>query len=285
MSVLTFKEIHSGRDADDDVGQRKAAVGRYTRVFRVTTDSNDDDGAVVKASAPSLGVQHPSDPRAFLRRRRARNESFSKRVWIVTCAYSTEFEIEENPLADPADIDWVTEQFQRPFVKDRNGDAILNSAGNYYDRPVDGDDSRWTANVVKNVSAVPTWLLDYRDAVNSDAFVLDGLSVAIGEAKMQAIRISRQQERNDVPYRVLTMTIALNGDGWAKEELDQGFQEKHPERLNERRQILDDQGDPVTTPVMLDGTGQRLQDPEPDTAVYRSHDIYQEQPFSDLPLT
>ena len=130
MAVISFKKIHNGRDGDDDGKAR-----RYTEVYRAVTNSNHDTAVTVLAAAPAFGAVYSGDMAAFCRRRRARNESFSKRVWIVTLAYSTEREIEENPLDDPAIITWDTDPFQKPVVKDRDGKAHLNSAGDPFDPP------------------------------------------------------------------------------------------------------------------------------------------------------
>lgn len=310
MGVTSIKEIHSGRDGAEELGRDDQEVRRYTRVFRVTTGSNYDGWYVISGSPslPVIGAVYPSDPEAYCRRRRGRNESFSKQVWIVTCAYSTEKELEENPLNEPAEIEWDTEQFQRPYVKDKDGEGIVNSAGDAFDPAVDGDDSRWMATVQKNVAAVPTWLLEYRDAVNEDevtkdnpegTFEFDGLTIYPNEAKMQAIRISKWQERNDVNYRVLTMRIQFKYDerqhgvaeddavfkGWSRQTLDIGLRRKDPDDATKRIKCLDDEGREATSPMRLDGAGAQQADPTPANAKYITDDIYQRQPFAVLPLT
>ena len=281
MSVLTFDEIHNGRDGGDDESQGRL-VRRYSRVFRAVTDNNSDDASVVLASAPSYGAVYPKDMRAYCRSRSARNESFSKRVWIVTCLYSTEREIQESPLDDPPSVEWGTEQFQRPFYKDTDGDAILNSAGDQYDPPVEGDDSRWTATLTRNVSAVPAWLLTYADAVNSSAFTLDGIAIGERQAKIQAIRLSPVQERNDIVYRVLTITFHFSSD-WRLEVLDAGFREKVSDEM--KRIKNDGDSEWPTVPVCLNGSGAVLENPTPATAKYNTHTLYEEKSFATLPLT
>lgn len=274
MAVSSIKEIHDGRDGEDE------EVRRWTRVWRVNTDSHYDDATVVLAAAPRIGAVHPKDPGARLRRRRARNESFSKRVWIVTAAYSSGIEIEENPLAEPATIEWGTESFQRPFYKDRNGDAILNSAGFYFNPPVMDDDSRLTVSIAKNLAAVPTWVLAYRNATNSDQCVIDGIEVAVGQAKVRAIHISGWQERNDVRYRVLTLTIHLDEDGWDREILDQSLYEKVSGVV--RRISVD--GRPVSSPWPIDATGEKIAVPTPANVNYVEAKTPKRLPFSVLPL-
>ena len=305
MAIVSFDEIHKGRASSDEV-RKDSGTRRYTRAWQIRTNANTDDATTIYAhgSCPKLGDAHPNDASAYCRRRRARNEEFSKIVWKLTCEYSTGSELDDNPLDDPAEISWETDSRQRAFWKDRDGNAILNSAGDYYDPPIQGDDSRWTATVKKNVAAVPAWLLNYRDVTNSDQFTLDGLTIAVGEAKMSRIRISKWQERNEIAYRVLTMTIALNGDGWEKDVLDQGFRERDPCATScgsagsgsasgsgsgacdvGRRHILDANCDPVVSPVPLDGNGCAIACPTPENAVFRTHHIYKTKAFSSLPLS
>lgn len=309
MAVTSFKEIHSGRDGEEATDQRRT-IRRYTRVFRVVTNSNSDDAAVIRAhaSCPNVGDAHPNDVGSWCRRVNPRNESFSKRVWIVTAAYSSERELSDNPLDDPALITWNTEQFQRPYFQDINGDAIVNSAGDPFDPPAMGDDSRVTATIRKNVagiSGIASWFLSYQDCVNNAPFLLDGIYIAEGAAKMQAVSLGEVQERNSITYRVLSMTMhfrrdaysaAGSGSGatpsteWALELLDAGFRELAQAGSTSgsggayRRKITDEDGEPVKSPVLLDGSGEPLDDPSASTAVFLPFDIYPVKDFSVLPL-
>lgn len=295
MAVTSVKEIHSGRDGDDEL-QRDSSSRRYTRVFRVLTSLNTDGAYVVlgSASLPALGNAYPSDSSAWCRRRRARNESFSKRVWIVTCMYSSDYEAEENPLDDPAEIEWDTERFQVPMIKDViTGVAHVNAAGELFDPPAEKDDSRWTAVVSKNVVGVPSWLRDYRDVVNDAEFTLDGLTIEKGCAKLSGIHIGKQQERNEVTFRVLTMTFHIRDEGagddegkeWWATDLNAGFRARSPVNFNERVDCTDRNDSPVSSPALLDEDGYQIDDPEPEDATYIRSQAYREADFSALPLT
>lgn len=299
MSVTSFKEIHTGRDGDESLGSDGRQIRRYSRVFRVTTGSNYDGAYVIlnSLSCPRIGQQYLSDIEAFCRQVMPRNESFSKRVWIVTALYSTEKEVNENPLQDAAEIEWSTEQFQRIYQKDRNNAAILNAASDYFDPPVEGDDSRWVVTVRKNVASVPNWILYYRDAVNSDHFTVDGIAVEPNEAKMQAVSIGLDQERNGVVYRVLTMRIMLKYDerqhgvseanavekGWTLQILNQGLYQslgglKIPCRDDNRADAVD--------PKCLAANGTQLAFASlPAGVTYINADIYPLQAFASLPLS
>lgn len=281
MSVISVREIWSGRDGDDD-----GKIRRYSRHFRVVTNDQYDTAAVVIGS---VGIQRgdvfPDDFGAWCQTANARNESFSPKIWLVTFNYSSEREIQPNPLNDPAKITWSGEPFQRPLIVDRNGDGVVNSAGDPFDPPIMRDDNRPVAHVTKNVASVPVWVLNYRDVVNSDAFTLDGLAVAAGKAKIKWINVGDWQERNNIRYRTLTFDVHLNKDGWNFQPLDMGYREIDPGDATKRITIKDNEGKQVTQPYLLDGSGAQLSDPSPTTAVFLDFEGYEELPFSVLPMS
>lgn len=297
MSVTSYKLIHTGRDGGDEVASDGMASRRYTSVYRVVTDDANDDAKVVLQSLPDLATSYApaggvADPGAWCRRRRARNESFSKKVWIATLAFSSATELADSPLDDPATIEWHTESYSRPYYKDRNGEWILNSAGDPFDPPIEADDSRWTIVVTKNMFAVPTWYLFYQDALNSTAIEIDGVQFAAWQLKCSGIDIGSQQERNDIRYRVVTLTLQpapMTGnplvgwgdpttDGWTISLLDEGF-----------RQIDSTTGElvaieDITAPVPLNGAGRAIPDPSPTNAVGLDFDLYKLLDFNNLVL-
>lgn len=288
MSVVSIKEIHDGRDGQMEVRKGKN-VRTYTRVWRAVTDNPNDNGAIVQAAAPAYMTPFPYDFTATLQRLSVRNESFSKRVWIVTGSYSTELEQpeggpSENPLADPARIRWSTQQFSRPFRKDRDGKAILNSAGDPLSELIEDDDSRVLIVVRKNYAGPKAWLYQYRNAVNSDAVTVDGEGFAVGQLKIMGIDVGEWQSRNDIWFRELEISIAADEDGWDREYLDQGFRRIDPDDATKRIDIPDANGKKVTTPVLLDGEGAPLANPSLDNAVFLKAKIPKRKAFAGLPL-
>jgi hypothetical protein len=288
VSVVSVDEIWSGRGGDVTTTQSGKSVVRRTRMFRVVTDTRaDDEGDVLThADVPKDGDQHPDEPLATVRHRSAQNEPFSALVWIVTIGYSTEYEVTENPLNQPAYIEWNTEQFQTIAVKDRYGRAIVNSAGDPFDPPPEKDDSRWTVSVRKNVPGVPSWILAYRDAVNSDPFVVDGVGIAAGAAKIQRIRIGGWEHRNSTAYRVFSFSMHIR-ESWRLLLLDQGFRVKNPDANAQRVQATNDGDEEFpTSPIPLDGSGNALSNPTLTTAVFYpagGWEIYDPLPFAALP--
>lgn len=277
MSVLWVRPIWEGRDADGDAKAR-----RYQQTWKVRTDSKWDDQTVVLShpSIPNYGAKFPNDLSAFCQKITASQESLSPYFWRVTANYSTEKELDENPLDTPAEITWDPEEFQRVLAVDADGNAVVNSAQDPYDPPVEVDDSRQIATVVKNVANVPSWILQYRNVVNSDAFSLDGISISAGQAKLKAIKISAWKRVNDVSFRTLTIPLNLDEDGWLVKVQDMGFYEidatgvKTPIKIN---------GKAVTVPWPLNGMGNAIPANQiPQQVVARDHKGYKERPFSVL---
>ncbi len=132
MSVVSVKEIHDGREGGDSVSQNSSEAD-ITRKFRVITDAATDDAETVLAACAVLGATHPTVSGMFIKSRRAVNEPFSKLVWIVTLKYALKYEMHENPLSQPAEITWQTETSQENATADKDDEAILNSAGDYYE--------------------------------------------------------------------------------------------------------------------------------------------------------
>jgi hypothetical protein len=166
-------------------------------------------------------------------------------------------------------------------VVDVFGNACLNSAGDPL-QDLLRERSRRVVTVIKNVAAVPDWIITAEDAVNSSDFVLDGFTVPATKAKLSAPQLGRWETRNNVRFRQMTMTIKLNKDGWISQPLDAGYRYRSG---NSRLLITNSDGTVPTNPVPLNGGGQVLDNPTPSTAVFRNFDLYPQLNFNTLPLT
>lgn len=281
MTVTLIGEDPAGRTGTNNKGVRT-----YTRVFKLeASDRNDGPYAVGSASGlPLIGSLHNEDLTAWCVSLTPTNNNPWK-GWIVTAEYSSAVETFENPHQDPAEISWSTEQYQVVASKDRLGRAILNSAGDYFsDPPPMRDESRRIVTIEKNMSFVPTWILDTENAVNSAAFVVDGFAVAAGLAKIQRVSVGKKEYRNNTMFRRVTIEMHLQKNGWDLEILDAGMRQRNDDGKLEKILSEADSSD-VTTPVPLDGTGKVLNDPTPTSAVYGSYNVYPTFDFANLPLT
>lgn len=279
MSVVSVSELWNGRDGDYDISGEKT----YSRVFRVVTDNKADEFTTVQASGslPYVGNVYPNDANCFCQKVSGSQESFSPKVWLVTAAYSNKLEAAEDPTNDAAEIEWDTEQFQRPIFKDKDDNAIVNSAGDPYLPGIERDDSRRIVTITKNMTSVPSWILTFEDAVNDSSFVVDGITIGARKAKCQKTSVGKWQERNGTEYRQVQIVLHLRKDTWDFEVMDTGLRRKDG---NDRKVILNDDGTEITSPVPLDGSGDALTDPSVSTVVYQTYRAYTELDFSSLPL-
>jgi hypothetical protein len=187
----------------------------------------------------------------------------------------------EDPTQDAMQIRVYTEQFQKPAVFNKDDELIVNSAGDPYDPPPMMDDSRRVISLVRNVPNCPSWILDYQDAVNSDAFTVRGVTYAVGTGKVQSVSLSDAQKRNGIDFYTLEVLIHLQRNGWILKTLDAGFREV--DYSGDLINILNPgDGERVSAPVPLNGAGAALANPSPTNNVLRSDVVYNTAPFSVL---
>lgn len=255
-------------------GTNRRGVRTYTRSFRLeTTDKTEGPYQVGShSSLPKIGDLYPYDSGAYCEEIDVANTEEWK-VWTVTCSYTSEWDLTN------AKISWSTEQFQKVAAYEYNGDGIVNSAGDPFDPPAMMDDSRRVVTVLKMMTEVPSWILSYQDAVNSDAFTVDGVSIGIGKAKMQRVSVSEPRQINLTYYREVTMEIHLQRDGWDLQILDAGF------RDSSFNTLYNTDGTRPTAPIPLNGLGAKLNSSNPADAVFLPFTVYTALPFSILPLS
>lgn len=269
---------------EEDAGARTATNSRgvrtYTRAFRFRVDSQADDAWEVGS--------HPDSPRIGQAFRDAWCISVTPACtdpwtgWTVTAEYSSEREMNEDPTQDAMQIRVYTEQFQKPAVFDKNGEKIVNSAGDPFDPPLMMDDSRRVISLVRNVAAYPSWVLSYQDAVNSDSFTVRGITYAAGVGKVQSVSISDGQIRNGYPFYTLEVLIHLQKNGWILQPLDVGFRELDYAGTSLINILNPGDEERPSAPVPLDGAGRALAEPSTTNNVLLSYSVYDTQPFSVL---
>lgn len=189
--------------------------------------------------------------------------------FTVTAEYGRR-ETEENPLDEPADIQWGFAQFQKPVQYDINNQPILNSAGDpVTDQEI--DDSRLVLTVTRNEASFnPLLAFQYRDAVNATPFK----GCPIGTVKVANIGAVEKHDKPDFGvYYTVTYTFHFDPKGFDRIILDQGYREKIDGKM---KHILV-QGQKITEPHLLDGTGKKLPvDGQPRFKTWR---VYPRLPF------
>lgn len=216
--------------------------------------------------------------------------------YVLTAHYSSEpvgqsQNQEPNPLDKPVSIKWKTNKYNKAIYKDIDGNAILNSAGEYFDPPPEIEYFRWTCNVTKNVADVPSYIIDVGEGgpINESEFTIQGLSVPEQVARITDMDISEVQyaQVNDEVIQYFTFAYAMEfrKEDWKLRLLDQGTRQLDPDDDTKRIAIKDDSTPPkeVKKPWPLDGEGGRLDDPKPDNAIELDFDVIFPFDFSVLP--
>lgn len=300
MSVTFVRVLKRGRSGTRELGGGKRT---YTQVFLVGTDSPLDGSQIARTAIDPKGgpvIPQPGtfyvagnefDLGCFIKSVEAHEVGETGMLWEVSVTADSEMpdppRDQENPLDRPPEVSWSFAQFQRVAEKDMAGNAILNSAGQPFDPPIQVDDSRPVCDIERNEDTFdPNIVFAYKDAINSDALDIGGLTVLPGQAKMSNIGARRQFENSQYYWKV-NYQIQVKADGWALSILDQGWYKTG--NNGKPTPCLDDQGNEVTSPVLLDGNGGQLTLPpapagQPGGPFFKTFDVYPELPFAALAL-
>ena len=149
------------------------------------------------------------------------------------------------------------------------------------------DDSRPRVTIRKNFQAVPTFILNYKDAVNSDTFTITGITAAPRVAKIQSISVSEQKVRSNIPFYTVEFGIHFNADTWDIVLMDRGYHEID-RATGKVIKIMDDGGGLVPQPWPLDGAGHKIPGASLslNSIQFQSFRVYPELTFSGvIPVT
>lgn len=298
MAILSVVELNerSGTSGVENVEKGWFWKRAYRRVFLVTTSAKTDDSIVVRnaidpntaVGIPTIGSIYqngaPSGPTltrdfgSFLQtidcdeEDRCTESGDTGSYWKVTCSYGPydPAQMPENPMKRPLQVSWSSSIYQTVAYADVTGKAIVNSAGDYFDPPIDMDDSRPLLTVVRAEPGYdPILTYNYKDAVNSGPFW--GMPAGVWKLKdRRSERVYNTDAGTESGYYYeVTYEFEMNPQGWVKKILDQGLRQLvGVNQVN----IKDNNGDEITSPVLLNGQGKQLQ---PLSApVFRSFNIY-----------
>lgn len=207
------------------------------------------------------------------------------RVYRVVVPYTSA--LPDDPLQRAAEVEWSTWHSKEPLTRDIDGKPITTTAGELI-TGADEEYDNWGVSVSKNVAAVPQWVLEYRGACNSDDVRIKGIVFPAETLKIADLKISKDQEENDVVFSVVTIDLLHRPDTWLRWFPNAGYYciqrtfekrfkappqgqrrppiELKPIEIRQYRRILDDAGEPIQTPEFLSPTGERI------TELWRSSD-------------
>jgi hypothetical protein len=305
VSVVSIKAV-TGKSGEFGL----LTESRGTRKWRVITNNRQDDENVILNYAHSTQGSdgqyllprpyldtHPTNPAFLCRRVNIDQDTDNPLVWVATATYSaapvSELQLSTqeapNPLLRRAEFAWSTTFYQQAVDQDLDGDAIVNSAGDPYDPPVEIQRSRFVCTISKNVIGIPSWALQYENAVNNDNFSIDGLQVPQYVARLSGIGLSSLKREKiatgiEFEYRVFTCKIELNAQKWHPlRVLDIGYRKKDgQERKPFTEKTVAGVDRVVTTPVLMNGQGDKLVPPLRTNAVYNDFKVYPLLPFNNI---
>lgn len=288
--------------------------------YNIVTDDINDNGATIYATGclPARFTSFPDNIFATVRRVGLRREKNAPLIWRATVHYSsaplTEKEEQQSlsPLDRAAEIDWETVPYQVPVLtgeKTLVGGTkiivpIVNSAGDTPDPVPEKTMYYWVANVTKNVTSVPSWVMSkYEGSINIAPFTIDGLSVLAECARLINLRVSKKLKENDVRYRTLQFSLEFRGRREQRTNssgvVDSSDTPPPPFNLEladiglhgisgsgSRTKFMTDDSPPrpVSQPVLMDGAGGKLANPTAYNMVLDNWRILEKKDFSVLPL-
>lgn len=274
MAITAINEVWRGESFSDS----KDGSREYTAIYMIHTDSEYELWSTIRAALPLPGAAFADDSAALVTDRTGRRDEQSRFLWHAEVTYKREVQDEvESPLDRPAKIRWTSALITKPVLRDLNGDACVNSAGDYFDPPLEAEFPRWTANIQFNAASVPVSVLQYAGAINNAPVTIDGLAVDAERARVIALDISEVQEENGIEFRSVTLAVECRDaadDSFDTLALDQGYRIKDGTDLKDIL-IEDEDGNKArpSAPVLLDGSGAKLADPSPGNAVFLEFEI------------
>ena len=174
MAITSYSELPSPRRGGVDRESKRS----YVRTWRVFTDSALDGPPVIIAGGPvAIGQTYNdgtgTDAGAFVV---GVDVDFEERLaagasWIFTANYGP-FDPEttpQNPLMKPIEFSWAAISSEVVVDFDKDGDPVVNSAGDSFDPSLTDEDSRPALVVFRNQATYsPDLAYLYRNAVNDD---------------------------------------------------------------------------------------------------------------------
>lgn len=288
MSVVSVNEIDTERNSERR--QTKPTPPEYeyraTRIYQVLMSDLTDTPIMAEQASdiPALGTVYPGDDTRRVQSVVARPSGVNRLLYIVTVDYSSRAtdgaNAVENPLAQPAEVTWSSEQGSEPRYQDGTGTAITNSAGESFDPTPQFEVADPVLTVAWNVSGIdPAQLVQYMNTVNSDDFFGPP-----GQARIVDFTASKAFQNNVIYWRksikvVFRENYSNGNSGWTRNILDEGFNENIPATASSAGGLrpIKFNGENVSKPAMLDGSGRKL-------AVGASPIFRFVQPFKTLPF-
>jgi hypothetical protein len=280
VAITSIFEIPDGRSAT--IGPNWART--FGRTFQVETDSAAVGPVAIAHALPfAIGTPYQTStekyPGAYIQNFRFDAASSDGRTWRVGVEYGPfdASQFPENPFDRRPDYEWSFVEFQRIVDEDIHGEAIVNTAKEYFDPPVEIDDSRPVCTVTRNEDHFNIHLAkEFRDSINESEF----WGWPAYTVKCKSISAKLALDPLVGWYWVVTYILEFNPDQWGREILSQGLRQLNTAGTAYAPILIN--GSQTTSPVPLDEKGHAL--PPDGDPVFLTFDVYREMDFSILNL-
>ena len=232
-----------------------SAIWNYDIEFDV--DTNEFDAAHASV-VPRFDAPYPPNPFLVVSDISAKPVSESRRHWIVQVKFSSgagsSVSGGVDPLSEPPDITWSTVSDTVEIDVDANGIPITNSADEVFDPPIQSEVADLEIRISRNEPLNPmTAFAGFAKKVNTQTWA----NLPPGTVLMDEIS-GKKIEHGDLVFYRVDYRLLFRFDGWKIRKLDKGYRTK---AANGDLEIMTDKdGNPLSEPVFLDGSGQKLAD-------------------------
>lgn len=293
MSVVRIEDpVEEAGSWSGTFGQK--GLREIQRTFRVIASSPTDGPLTIRAAGPAINStysQGETDTELYLTQKEAKYRGISTKGpeywWDLTCTWTPQpggSELNLHPFDRRTILGGHMEHFERIVERDIDGNDCTNSARQYFDPPLQADDSRPVITMTRNEAAFPyTKMITYQDAVNSDGWLgFDPGVVKIFDIKPteKTEQVGAEGAEQELIFYEVTYEFHVNWLGWQKEPLDQGRYELSTGGGLVSIKEADGQT-AVNDPVMLDGQGNARPEGPP---VFLPYHVYRRVNFSALNL-
>ena len=244
----------------------------FTIKYRVHTDTLQSpiqtwvDGLTASPNPlPNINDAFPGSARAFCKSVSIDPEQDARKTtWIVTASFGKLQEDQDNTQEDPNlpdnpldrntvwRVDWET--IQELVTEDKDGEAIVNSAGQPFNEAL-FEDRRLPVMVGRKNYATESEIMEigteYDRSVNSAVY----REQAVRTVKFDGVACSDPQWENGVKYYEAVYRFTVRTETWDRKILDRGIAYLDGGEL---KNVRDDDGQIVGDPFLLDGSGGKL---------------------------
>lgn len=227
---------------------------------------------------PYIYEAHPYDQWLFAKSKNVDIKGpFHFRVIVhYDCELDISRQVPISPTLQTPDVSWSFAGSNEPIDTDTLGIPITNSSGESFDPPITKGHSDLVLRYARNEETFDRSVAaDYKDSVNSDTF----LGFGAGHVKCTMFEADQMRAGTLTYYRVRyefrirydeVKTKDASGDvqtvvfGWIKRIRDEGYRERtgetNPDGSPKYSPITDENGQNVSQPHLLDGSGKKLKD-------------------------